>query len=54
MNFDKAYKLAVLVLLLVITVFIVRASIELVDYLQAGRSAWTAPWLNVINRGPVQ
>ncbi|WIC88959.1 hypothetical protein SEA_SHAGRAT_92 [Rhodococcus phage Shagrat] len=53
-NLDIAFKLAVVALLTVMTIAVVVTAVELVDYLEAGRSAWTAPWVNVINRGPVQ
>lgn len=40
--------------LLVLAVMAVIVGVELVQYLNNTESAWTAPWVNTINRGPVQ
>ena len=39
---------------LVIAYTSVAALIVLQHWVDKGDSAWTAPWINVINRGPVQ
>lgn len=51
---DTILKLTAVLALVLIAVVVTIVGIEVVDYLNAGRSAWTAPWINVINRGPVQ
>ena len=51
----RTYALVILAFAsLVIAYSSVAAAIALQHWVDKGDSAWTAPWINVINRGPVQ